>query len=113
MPKEPKIYLEDIIEAIERIETYTDGIEYQEFLGDRLIQDGVERNLITIGEAVSQLPDEVKRKYSEIEWRKISGLRNIVVHAYSSVDEEIVWDVTENKLAKLKQQILEILSKMD
>lgn len=89
MPREPKIYLRDIIKAIERIEDYTDDLEYDEFISDRLIQDGVERNLITIGEAVTQLPHEVKSKYPDIEWRKISGLRNIVVHAYSSVDEEI------------------------
>lgn len=65
--------------------------------------DAVLHNLAVVGEAVTKLPSEVKNTMTDIEWRKITGLRNIVVHEYFGVDEQIVWDIVTNKLGTLAE----------
>ncbi|HEC86588.1 MAG TPA: DUF86 domain-containing protein, partial [Thermoplasmatales archaeon] len=67
------------------------------------IQDGVIRNLEIIGEAVKNLPDDIKKDYPEVEWRKIAGLRDILIHAYFGVDLEVIWDIVKNKVPELKR----------
>lgn len=105
-----KVYLEDIIESIRKIEGYLKNIKsFEQFLKKDLIIDGTIRNLEVIGEAVKNLPREYKEKYSDIEWKKIAGLRDILTHAYFGVDLKIIWDLVKNKLPKLKQDIIEIL----
>lgn len=106
-----KLYLDDIIEAIKRIEKYTKDLAVEKFKKDDLIIDGVVRNLEIIGEAVKNIPANVKDKYSEIEWKKIAGLRDILAHEYFGVDLEILWDIVENKLPALKKEIFRLLKK--
>jgi len=110
MSKNHKIYLLDILRAIEKIEKYTYGMNFDYFSQNELVQDAVLRNLEIIGEAVKNLPEEVKNRYSNVEWRKIAGLRDILIHAYFEVDLEIVWDIVRNKLPELKTQVISILS---
>ena len=112
MPKDYSIYLNDIIDSIEKIRTYTRGISYEEFIKNSLIADGVMRNLEIIGEAVKKLPPGMKRKYSGIEWKKIAGLRDILIHEYSGIDMKIVWDVVDNKMPELKVSIKGIMKGM-
>ena len=76
-----ELYLDDILEAIRRVELYTGGKSYEEFAEDILVQDGVLRNLANLGEAVKRLPAELTDLQPQIEWRKIAGLRDILVHA--------------------------------
>ena len=111
MPRDYKVFLKDIANAIERIEEYTVKLSYEDFYKNRLVQDAVVRNLEIIGEAVKHLPDDIQRKYPDIEWKKIAGLRDILIHAYFGVDHEIVWDVIKNKVPELKKQISEIIRK--
>lgn len=66
-----------------------------------------------MGEAVKKIPDEIKNKYSVIEWRKIAGMRDILIHQYFDVDLEILWDIIKNRLPELKVKISEILSKIE
>ena len=68
------------------------------------------RNLEIIGEAVKQLPADIKRKYHKIEWKKIAGLRDILIHAYFGVDIEILWDIIKTKLPELKKETHNILN---
>jgi len=75
-----------------------------------LIQDGVVRNLEIIGEAVKNIPEDIKRNNPDVEWRKIAGLRDILVHAYFGIDVEVVWDIVKNKVPELKEKIEKILS---
>ena len=72
---------------------------------DELIQDGVVRNLEVIGEAVKNIPEYIKDKKPEVEWKKIAGLRDIITHAYFVMDEDMIWDAIKNKLQELKEKI--------
>ncbi len=109
MPREYSQYLEDILEAIARIEEYTGGMSFEEFAEERMTQDAVVRNLEIIGESVKNIPEEVKRERSDIEWRKIAGLRDILIHAYFGIDIEIVWDIVKSELPPLREKIEEML----
>mgnify|MGYP001583732459 CR=1 FL=1 len=109
MQKEYDLYLEDILESIEKIEKYTKEVNYAKFAKDTLISDAVIRNLEIIGEAVKKIPHEIRKKADKTEWKKIAGLRDILIHAYFGINKEIIWDIVTNKLPPLKNTIKEIL----
>ena len=111
MQRDYKTYLKDIIEAINRIETYTKNLDFDEFSDKSIYQDAIVRNLEIIDEAVKNIPNDLRKKYPNVEWRKIAGLRDILAHSYFGIDIEIVWDVVQNKIPELKEQINLILSK--
>ncbi len=105
MQKESKVYLEDILVSIEKIEEYTKDCSYQTFAKRNLIVDAVVRNLEIVGEAVKKLPIELKSKHPEVEWKKIAGLRDILIHEYFGVDLRIIWDIITHKIPELKMVI--------
>ena len=109
MPRDHRAYLEDILASADRIARYADNLTYEQFLRDELKQDGIVRNLEVIGEAVKRLPEEMKAAHPQIEWRKIAGLRDIVIHDYSGIDWALVWEAAAVKLAPLRQAVREIL----
>ena len=98
MKKEPKIYIEDMLESVKQIRTYVDGITFDEFTESLEKQDAVLRRFEILGEAANHIPTDLHNAYPEIPWRKIIGLRNLIVHDYSSVDLEIIWDVIHKDL---------------
>ncbi len=104
-----KLYLDDIAEAAKRIEKYVRGFTLEKLKKDSLTVDAVVRNLEIIGEAAKSIPANVKEKYPNIEWKKIAGLRDILVHEYFGIDLEVLWDIIENKLPLLKKQIKRVL----
>ena len=112
MSRNHRVYLLDMLKAIEKIERYTYGMGFSDFAKNELVQDAVLRNLELIGEAVKNIPEEIKAEYPNVEWRKIAGLRDILIHAYFEVDLEIIWDVIRNKLPQLKSQISNILNEL-
>jgi uncharacterized protein with HEPN domain len=110
MHRDPRLYLDDILEGIGQIRDYTASLDYGLFIQDRKTQDAVMRNLEIIGEAANRLPEPVRAAAPDIEWRKIVGLRNVLAHEYFGVSLPIVWDVVENKLGPLEiacQKLLE------
>lgn len=109
--KNPKIFLEDILESIERIEQYTKGRTKDEFLDDHEKQDAIMKRLEVIGEAVKNIPTEVKKKYPEILWKDIEGMRDVLIHEYFGVLMERVWGTAKNDIPKLKKQIAKLLEK--
>jgi uncharacterized protein with HEPN domain len=110
MPREYKEKLEDILEAIRRVREYSQSLSEPEFLKDLKTQDAVIRNLQIIGEAAKGLPEEIRSKHSEIDWRRIVGLRDIITHRYFGIDFEIIWDVVKGKLDALERDIRKILN---
>jgi len=71
------------------------------------------RNLEVIGEAVKKIPEQIRNKHPEIEWKKIAGLRDMLIHGYFDVDLETTWDIIKNKLPELKRQASELLTEIE
>jgi len=109
MKKDDTVYLQHMLDAIHRIETYTGGVPKEKYLDDGLLQDGVVRQLEIIGEASNGLSEKFKEKHSEIPWGQILGLRNRIVHAYFEINLEITWDIVQGDVPELKQQLERIL----
>ena len=110
MSRDFKVFLEDILDAVQRIREYTSGISSSQFSADNKTFDAVIRNLEIIGEATKNVPQAVRDKNPRIEWTKMAGLRDILIHEYFGVDSEIVWDIVENKLPTLEAEVRRILS---
>lgn len=112
MPRDYKVHLEDILDAVGKILKYTDSISYKDFSSDSKTIDAVIRNLEIIGEAIKKVPEETRKLKPEIEWKNIASLRDILIHEYFGVDNEIIWDIIRNKLPILKHQISELLKSL-
>lgn len=104
-----QIYLQDICDRFNRIEDYTQGGK-TEFMQSFLIQDGVIRSFEVIGEAVKQLSPELRQEYPHVPWRRMAGFRDVLIHNYSGINLDEVWNVVERDIPNLKPYILEILS---
>lgn len=105
--KDDAVYVQHILECIERIERYTPGGR-TEFMASPLIQDGVLRNLQTLGQSVLKLSDTLKAAHPEVDWKSIIGLRNVLVHDYLGVSVARIWEIVERDLPDLKTKVLTI-----
>lgn len=110
MSRDYKVYLEDVREAISKIRTYTVGLSLKTLSDDSKTLDAVVRNLEVIGEAIKKVPDEVRSNHPGIDWKRIAGLRDILIHEYFGVDVEIIWDIVQNKLPVLEKHVKQILT---
>ena len=110
MPRDYKVYLDDILQAVDRIQTYLQDYNFEKLSSDNRTIDAVVRNLEVIGEAVKHIPMEVRNSRPEIEWKKIGALRDILAHEYFGIDLEIIWDVVKNKLPGFAEQVKKILT---
>lgn len=111
MKKDPKVFLDHILECIKLIEEYTKGKTRDDFLSSVGFQDMVVRRLEIIGEAVKNLPQEIKEKHPDIPWKRIAGMRDILIHEYFGIDLGLTWEVVEKELPSLKKMIIEIKEK--
>lgn len=102
-------FLNDIKEAMQRIENYIGDMDYQHFLKDLKTQDAVLRNLEIIGEAVKNVSYEMKREYNDIDWKSIAGMRDKIIHFYFGVNWDIVWSAVKEKIPELKLKIGKII----
>lgn len=106
-------FLSDMKEAIKRIESYTERMNYEEFLQDIKTQDAVIRNLEVIGEAVKNVSSELKESYKETDWKKIAGMRDKIIHYYFGVNWDIVWAVIQDRIPGLKGEIEAIVKEIE
>lgn len=110
MPRDPRVYFEDILEAVRRIEAYTGDMDFIAFVKSPITIDAVVRNLEVIGEAAGRIPEEIRAGAPGIEWRKIIALRNVLAHEYFGIHTKIVWDVIVEKLRPLEAACRKILA---
>jgi len=108
MKKDPKIFIEHILESITRIEEYTKQVTKDQFLGSTQIQDAVIRRIEVIGETVKNLPDDIKKNNPNIPWRKIAGMRDLLIHEYFGVDLDLTWKAVKEDIVALKREILKV-----
>ncbi len=107
--KDNNVYVRDILECVDRVNTYIAGFDYEHFVRTRLVIDAVIRNIEVIGEACNNLSRDFRSCHPQVEWRRIIATRNVLIHGYAQVDIEIVWNIAKIELPKLKTQIEKIV----
>jgi uncharacterized protein with HEPN domain len=103
--RDPKLLVGDILESAHKILGYTDGLTFEEFLNDAKTADAVIRNFEIIGEAANRLSEDYKSRFPEIDWQRIRGFRNRIVHDYFGIDYSIVWLIKETFLIDMIVQL--------
>jgi len=108
-----KLFLNDIIEAIRRIQEYTKNISSDDFKKNNLVIDAVIRNLEIIGEASTHLPENIRKLYSKLPWSSIVGLKNIAIHKYFKIDLDIIWNILIKDIPEAKKTISIMLNNLN
>ena len=104
------VLLKDIMDAIQNIFEFTHGFSFEEYCSDVKTKHAVEHNFMIIGEAVSRLSDEFKQAHHTINWRQVKDFRNVIVHDYFGIDNNIVWDIIQFNLKDLLTDVSELLN---
>jgi len=107
--RKPDVYLQDIFESILQIEEYLDDVNENEFYRNSQKQDAVLRRLEIIGEAAKHISEEIRDKYDDVPWRRIAGMRDIIIHEYFGITLSMVWVVAKRDLPNLKSRIEKII----
>ena len=108
MKRNIKLFLEDILDSITAIEKFSENMNKKELVSNRLKQSAIIREIEIIGEATKNIPENFRKIYPNVEWKKIAGLRDIIIHAYFEIDLDIVWKVIKKDFPELKIKILKI-----
>ena len=108
MKKEDNIFLKHILDSISDIEKSTNKLSRSVFESNKDVKDATLRRIEVIGEAVKNISEETKQKYPHIEWKKIAGTRDVIIHSYFNVDWDLVWDMIQKDIKTLKEQINKI-----
>jgi len=110
--KNDRVYIRHILDAIDKVDQYVQ-VGYDDFMAHSHWQDAVIRQLEIVGEATKRLSEELRARYPDVPWRRIAGLRDVLIHDYMGVDLEAVWQVSQNNVPKLKEQLRGILIKLE
>ncbi len=109
MSRDPLLILEDIENSCAKILRYTAGLAFDEVMGEEMRLDGILMNLQIVGEAVKNLPAEIREKHRDIPWREISGMRDFITHVYFALNHEIIWDAVQHGVPALLTRVREII----
>lgn len=101
MSRDWQLYQNDMREAAAKVVRYTAGMNRLEFAANELTRDAVLRNLEIIGEAAKNIPPDIRSKLADVDWRRITGFRDVVAHAYFGIDDAILWDIVSVKVPEL------------
>ena len=112
MSLSPPEYIRHILDEIDYILSRISDMDYESFVRDETFKRAFVRSIEVIGETSKKLPDDIKAMQSDIEWRKVSGMRDRLIHDYFGVDYTIVWDVVLNKLPDLRLKFHDLLNKV-
>ena len=111
MMKDDTVFLRHILDAINKIQEYAQGMDFEEFRKSSLVQDGVIRQLEIIGEATKNLSEEIRGKHPDIPWKDIAGMRDKLIHQYFGVDIAGVWETVAKDIPILKSKLIKLLGK--
>ncbi len=106
--REYKLYVADILAAMESIERFIEGMSFEEFQADDKTASAVIRKFEIIGEASRNIPDEVKHRHPDVPWKEMAGMRDRLIHAYFGVDFNLVWTTIKTRIPAAKQMIKKI-----
>ena len=103
--REWRFYIADMIGFAERIVAYTEGMNQEQFIASDLNYDATLHKLILLGEAATHIPEHVRDFADDIVWRQVIGTRNRLIHGYLGIKNEVVWDIIENEIPPLLEQL--------
>jgi len=109
--RDDSVYLNDMLDSITAIKEFISGLDYPAFIEDRKTYSATVRELEVIGEASGKISEALKAQHPEIDWRTIKDFRNVLAHEYFNINSEILWDIVQNKLKPLKNQIAVLVKK--
>ena len=113
MKRDFKDYIRDILSSLEEVEDFTEGLNFEDFLRDRKTINAVIRSLEIIGEAAKKIPEDLRNGHPEMPWKRMTGMRDKLIHEYHGVDLEIVWAVIKEELPPLKPMIEKVLKEIE
>ena len=108
-----KVRLQHIIDAIVEIETYTESADLKAFNATSMMRFACIKQMEIIGEASNHISEETKKRFSDIQWAQIVGMRNVFVHEYFGVDSNLAWEIIKTDIPELKQRVIEILNRLN
>jgi uncharacterized protein with HEPN domain len=112
MKRDYGVYIKDILQAIENVREFTQGMTFNRFKKDRKTTSAVIRELEIIGEATKQIPSSIRKKYPAVPWKDMAGMRDKLIHFYFGIDLEIVWKTVNERIVKLEPLLKEVLHEL-
>ncbi len=113
MPRDYRVFLDDILEAVTKVPEYTAGFSDEQFFADRKTVEAVVWNLQIIGEAAKKVPEEIRSRYPDLPWRDMAGLQDIIVHQYFGIKLDVIWKIVQNDVPVLGNGIRGILEQIE